>query len=336
MSHFESVGVGFGDYESQEDFLNLAKLAERLNFSSLWIQEGSQISSLALAALALHSTTRLTVGVGVTSPFRRHPRILAIEAATLDSMSNGRFILGLGAALGAIRSYGLKTMPRQAMKDAFRIIRGLLSNDLSEFSYEGKAFSLRTSQKRLMANRVPIYMGAIGPRMLDLAGEVADGLIMTRRGSFSLEYTKYAVERVIKSAERHKRNPDRLDFLGFFETCISQDGNSARQFAKRILGTYTIPELPSFVSRLAGIREEEIAAVKRRYLRGDLNGAISAVTDELVDKFGLAGTPAECLEKLAKFRGAGLKTPILYIHGPDKRIAAKLASELVVSELTGK
>jgi 5,10-methylenetetrahydromethanopterin reductase len=336
MSYFESIGVGFGDYESYEEFLNLAKFVEKLDFSGLWIQEGYRMSSLTLAALALHSTARLRVGVGVTSPFRRHPQILAIEAATLDKMSNGRFILGLGAALGAIRSYGLKTMPRQGMEDAFRIIRGLLSNDPSEFSYEGKVFSLRASQKRLMTDRVPIYMGAIGPRMLDLAGQVADGLIMSRRGSFSLEYTKYSIQEVVKSAKRHKRNPEKLNFLGFFETCISEDEDSARQFAKRILGTYTIPELPSLVSRLAGINEEEIAAVKQSYLKGDLNGAISAVTDELVDKLCLAGTSSQCVEKLAKFAGTGVMTPILYIHGPDVRIAAKLAAERIVPELTGK
>jgi len=169
--------------------------------------------------------------------------------------------------------------------------------------------------------------------MLDLAGKVADGLVLTRRGSFSVEYAKYAIERVVKSAKSHKRDPSKIDFLAFFETCISENENSAIQFAKRILGTYTIPQTPSFVSSLAGIQDGEIMAVKERYLHGDFAGAIEAVTDEMVAKFAVAGTPSQCLEKLAKFTETGLKTPILYIHGPDKKIAAKLATEQIVPKL---
>jgi 5,10-methylenetetrahydromethanopterin reductase len=274
------------------------------------------------------------VGVGVTSPLRRHPQILAIESATLNEMSGGRFILGLGVASSAITNYGLEIRPISAMRDTFRIIRGLLSNEPSQFSYNGEAFSLKTAQKRLNMPRVPVYFGGIGPRMLDLAGEVADGLVMTRRGSFSVEYVKYAIERVVKSAKSHKRDPNKIDFLAFFETCISENENTAVQFAKKILGTYTIPNTPSFVSNLAGVQEHEIMAVKERYLKGDIAGAIDAVTDEMVDKFALAGTPSQCLEKLVEFTKTGLKTPILYIHGPEKKIAAELAAEHIVPKLT--
>ena len=336
MPYFNSVGVGFEEYLDSHAFLNLVRLTDKTNFSSLWIQEGDQRSSTSLATLALNSTVRVKVGVGVTSPLRRHPQILAIEAATLNEISGGRFILGLGVASSAITNYGLETKPLSAMRDTFRIIRGLLSDEPSKFSYKGEVFSLKAPQKRLMMPRVPIYFGGIGPRMLDLAGEVADGLVMTRRGSFSVEYAKYAIERVIKSAKRHKRDSSKIDFLAFFETCISENENSAIQFAKRVLGTYTIPQTPSFVSNLAGIQKNEIMAVKEKYLNGDFAGAIGAVTDEMVDKFAIAGTPSRCLEKLEEFTKIGLKTPILYIHGPDKTIAAKLAAEQIVPKLTGK
>lgn len=326
--------MGFEAYANSHEFLDLVRLTDKANFSSLWIQEGDRRSSLTLASLALNSTVRVKVGVGVTSPLRRHPQILAIEAATLNEMSGGRFILGLGIASSAITNYGLKIRPLSAMRDTFRIVRGLLSDETSPFYYEGEVFSLKIPQKRLMMPHVPVYLGGIGPRMLKLAGEFADGLVMTRRGSFSVEYAKYAIDQVIKSAKSHKRDPSKIDFLAFFETCISEDENAAVQYAKRILGVYTIPETPSFVLNLAGIREREIMTVKERYLKGDLAGAIAAVTDEMVDKFALAGTPYQCLEKLATFNKTGLKTPILYIHGPDQKMAAKLAAEQLVPELT--
>jgi 5,10-methylenetetrahydromethanopterin reductase len=170
--------------------------------------------------------------------------------------------------------------------------------------------------------------------MLDLAGELADGLILTRRGCFSPTYQKYAIKRVADSAQTHKRDASTITSVGFFETCISEDGNSARQFAKRILGTYTIPELPLFVSNLARIDDKETQTVKQRYLEGDFEAAINAVTDEMVDVFAIAGTPSQCAEKLQKFNKTGLKTPILFIHGPDKMRAAKLAAEQIVPKLT--
>lgn len=333
MSIFESVDIGFSDCSIQ-DFLTLTELVDNKDFSRFWIQEGDQKSALTLAALALQSTRRVKVALGVTSPVRRHPQILAIEAATLNEISPDRFILGLGVATGAIRNYGLEMQPLPAMKDTFEIIRGLLADDKSEFSYTGKVFSTKRPQKRFRTPNLPLFMGAIGPRMLDLAGEIADGVILTRRGCFSPEYQKYAIKRVIDSANKHKRDASTINFVGFFETCISEDGDSARQFAKRILGTYTIPELPLFVSNLARIDKKQIQTVKQRYLEGDFERAINAVTDEMVDMFAIAGTPSQCAEKLQHFAKTGLKTPILFIHGPDKMKAAKLAAEQVVPRLT--
>jgi 5,10-methylenetetrahydromethanopterin reductase len=333
MSTFESVDVGFSDCSIQ-DYLSLAELVDNKDFSRLWIQEGDQKSAFTLAALALQSTKRVKVALGVTSPVRRHPQILAIEAATLNEISPDRFILGLGVATGAIRNYGLEMQPLLAMKDTFEIIRGLLADNRSEFSYTGKVFSTRRPQKRFRMPNLPIFMGAIGPRMLDLVGEFADGLILTRRGCFSPEYQKYAIKRVIDSANTHKRDASTINFVGFFETFISEDGNSARQFAKRILATYTIPELPPFVSNLARIDEKEIRTVKQKYLEGNFEGAINAVTDRMVDVFAIAGTPSQCTEKLEQYAKTGLKTPILFIHGPDKMNAAKLAAEQILPRLT--
>ncbi len=333
MSTFESIDVGFSDCSIQ-DFVSLTELVDNKDFSRLWIQEGDQKSAFTLAALALQSTKRVKVALGVTSPVRRHPQILAIEAATLNEISPDRFILGLGVATGAIRNYGLEMQPLLAMNDTFKIIRGLLADDKSEFSYTGKIFSTTRPQKRFRIPNLPLFMGAIGPRMLDLVGEFADGLILTRRGCFSPEYQKYAIKRVIDSANTHKRDASRINFVGFFETCISEDGNSARQFAKRILGTYTIPQLPPFVSKLARINENEIQTLKQKYLEGDIEGAINAVTHEMVDVFAIAGTPSQCTEKLQRYAKTGLKTPILFIHGPNKMKAAKLAAEQIVPRLT--
>ena len=335
MSTFKSIDIGFSDC-SIDDFLTLADLVDKTEFSRLWIQEGDQKSAWTLAALALRSTKRVKVALGVTSPVRRHPQILAIEAATVNEISVDRLVLGVGIATGAIRNYGLQMEPLPAMRDTVAIIRGLLADATTEFSYSGKVFSTRRPQKPFRIPNLPIFLGAIGPQMLDLAGEIADGLILTRRGCFSAEYQKYAIDRVISSARTKNRDPNSLSFVGFFETSISEDGNLARQFVKKILGTYTIPELPDSVSNLVDVNEKEVQVIKQRYSEGDFEGAIEAVTDKMVDTFAIAGTPTQCAEKLEQFANTGLNTPILFIHGPDKMKAVKLAAEQIIPRFTAR
>ena len=335
MSTFKSIDIGFSDC-SIDDFLTLADLVDKTEFSRLWIQEGDQKSAWTLAALALRSTKRVKVALGVTSPVRRHPQILAIEAATINEISVDRLVLGVGIATGAIRNYGLQMEPLPAMRDTVAIIRGLLADATTEFSYSGKVFSTRRPQKPFRIPNLPIFLGAIGPQMLDLAGEIADGLILTRRGCFSAEYQKYAIDRVINSARTKNRDPNSLSFVGFFETSISEDGNLARQFVKKILGTYTIPELPDSVSNLVDVNEKEVQVIKQRYSEGDFEGAIEAVTDKMVDMFAIAGTPTQCAEKLERFANTGLNTPILFIHGPDKMKAVKLAAEQIIPRFTAR
>jgi len=330
MNDFESIGIGFGGDVGCQRLMRLAALAEKLKFSSLWVQEDDDRSSMQLSGAALHATQQLVVGTAITSPFRRHPHTLAVETATLNEMSNNRFILGLGAAERLIKSFRLKASPTEAIRDAFAIIRGLSASD--NFTYEGAVFSLTTSQPQLKPNP-QVFLGAIGPRMLDLVGGLADGLLITRRGTFSLRYTKYAISKVVEKAKLVGRDPSKLNFLGFFETSISKDGNEAKQFAKRILGTYTIPRTPKIVLSLAGIPEDRVEKVRRNYFQGDVQAAVNCVTDELVDQFALAGTPDQCLEKLHRFAETGLKCPVLYIHGPDHEVAMELAAEKMIPNL---
>jgi 5,10-methylenetetrahydromethanopterin reductase len=330
---FESVGIGFGGDLPVGALVDLAALADQSDLRSLWIQENDKTSTIVLAATALHATRRLVVGTGITSPFRRHPQTLAIETATLNELSGGRFILGLGAAERLLRTYRMPGKPIEGMRDAFAIIRGIYASD--DFTYDGRVFRVATPQSRLTP-RPRIYMGALGPRMLDLAGELADGVILSRRAAFSSKYTRFAIGEVVKMARDVGRDPSQIDSVGFFETCLAKDGDEARRFAKRILGTYTIPGTPQNVLDLEGISEADIEKVKVNYLKGNLNAAVSSVTDDFVDKFALAGTPDECLEKLRTWIGTGLKCPILYIHGPDHKIAIELAAERVAPYLVSK
>jgi len=323
---FESVGIGFGGDVTVPAFVELAALADKSDFRSLWVQEDDEASTIVLATTALDATKRLVVGTGITSPFRRHPQTLAIDTATLNQLSNSRFILGLGAAERLTRTFRFPGKPIEAMRDAFAIIRGIYASE--NFTYDGRVFAVTTPQNRLSPNP-RIYMGALGPRMLELAGELADGVILSRRATFSAKYTKYAIDRVTQKARSIGRDPSSIQSVGFFETCLAKDGDEARRFARKILGTYTIPGTPQNVLDLEGISGADIEKVKSNYLKGNMEAAVSNITDDLVNTFALAGTADECLERLRGHIGTGLKCPILYIHGPDRKEAVQLAEEMV-------
>jgi len=327
---FESFGICFDSDLPINTLTELAALADDSDFGSLWIQENERTSTIVHAATLLQSTKRLVVGTGITSPFRRHPLTLATDTANLNELSNNRFILGLGAAERLIKTFRIPAKSIDGMKDTLAIIRGVYASD--KFTYEGKVFSVTTPQTRL-APKLRLYLGAIGPRMLDLTGKMADGLILSRRATFSRKYTKYAIDRMQKAAKDAGRDLSSIDSVGFFETFVSKDGNEARRFAKKTLGTYTIPGTPQIVLNFEDISKDEVEKVKTHHVKGNLNAAISSVTDNLVDKFALAGTPAECVEKLRKHTETGLKCPILYIHGPDRKIATRLAIEKIIKEL---
>jgi 5,10-methylenetetrahydromethanopterin reductase len=277
--------------------LELALLSEKEGFGSLWIQEGIQRSPLTLSAAVLQAVRQIFVGTGVTSPFRRHPQVLALEAATLSELSGGRFILGIGAAEASIANYGLRAKLVQAMRDAFKIIRGILSQGIC--SYQGEVFSLRSVQKHLSAPNCPVYLGDIGSKMLELAGEFADGLLITRRGGFSPRYVKYAIDKVTRSAAIKGRDASKINFLAFLETSISKDRELAGNFIKEVLASYTIPNLPHIVMDVAVTPQDETKAVRSAYLKGDIETATRQVTDEIVDTFAIAGTPSDCLERLS-------------------------------------
>ena len=337
-NHFSSFGIGFGQPLRSAELAALGVLAEKLGFKTFWIQEGYRASAIAQCACVLLETRRLDVGTGITSPFRRRPDALALDALTLDEISEGRFILGLGAATGYLEATELASLkPFSAMNEAIDIIRGLLTE--SSFTYDGSVFkvkkpmSLGSKPKRVHR---AIYVGAMGDRMVRLTGQKADGLVISRRAGFSVEYVKHAVELLRQGANRGNRRPEELDVHAFFEMAVSKKSEEARAFIKRILGTYTIPLAPDPILKTAGVTDEEIQAVRSHFLKGDMTKAAESVSDELVQKVAVAGTPDECVERLSEYLETGLKSPICYIHGPDSKEAAKLIATKVMPNLTGK
>ena len=336
---FYGFGIGFTQsVESVNDLVLYAKKAEKLGFDSVWVQEGTSRSAIIVASAILQATDTIKVGTGIVSAFRRHPEILAMEAMTLNELSNGRFILGIGATPGLVKKYGLDFSPLQSVKDSINIIRNLVSE--KEFTYDGESLPIKEPTQMIIENKsvkkyfprekMPIYVGALGPKTLNLTGRLADGILVTRRGGYSPEYTKYAISKVMEGALEEGRNENEIDTLAFIESAISMDNEKAKLCIAKILASYTIPYTQNSVLEQAGIGIHEVESIKSAWKRKDLDTAMKEVLKKDLSRFSLFGDPNACIEKLSKYEGTGLKTPIFYLHGPDINEGITLAAKKII------
>src|SRR5688572_5078234 len=193
---FRAIDVGFPELGSPVDYVRLARHAERLGFNGIWLQEGSGWGALPLAALVLAATERLMVGTGIVSPFKRHPESLAGDAAVLAESSRGRFVLGLGSASPMLESFDLTIPQVTGMREAIDIVRRLLAGE--RFTHDGRVFTYRTPRPLAVRSsyHTPVVLGAMGPKMIRLAAEVADGLMISRRGGSSPRYVRSVLDAV--------------------------------------------------------------------------------------------------------------------------------------------
>ncbi len=325
---FSSVDIGFSGLTPLE-YIRLAKRADELGFGCLWLQEGrgSAWGAFALAGAILSNTEKIKVGTGIVSPFRRHPVVLAEEAAALSEISGDRFILGLGSGPVQLKTMGMKVSQLEGLKEAVEILRRLLKGE--RVLYSGKVFRITTPCALEVPPRVPpsIYVGALKPKMIELAAEIGDGLLISRRGGGSPRY----VADVVKSVWQTIRGITKeFTIRTFIESSIDEDGDKARQTARRILASYTIPRAPRVVLEKAGLEREEVLAISQSKKLSE-----AAVSDGMIRKFSMSGTPKDCLEKLESFEGTGLDVPILYIHGPSPERALELAGKEILPQITG-
>ena len=188
--------------ESGGELKEYAETAERCGYESLWVTERyfheETFSMLGFLAAATHD---IKLGVGVVNPFTRNPALTAMSAATLDRISGGRFLLGLGRSDSWVVQYRMGIPyrdPRASLKETVETVRALLSG--SPVTSEGGQFNLANVGLATLPvqDRLPIYLAAIGPRALRLAGAVADGVLLNAYTPTT--YISYAVDEVRRAA----------------------------------------------------------------------------------------------------------------------------------------
>lgn len=307
------LGVAFSWRErSLKDILSSASCAEQAGVESVWMPEAwGRDAFLALAAIA-RSTDRVRLGTGIVNIYSRSPATLAMGAATLDELSNGRAILGLGSSGPGVveRWHGIHyERPLTRVRETVAIVRLALSGAATNF--QGTFF--RVSDFKLAMDRpqrkIPIYVAALGPKMLSLAGEIADGALLYLR---PLSLIPNAINEIRKGADKAGRQVSDVDIAALLPTAVSENRREARDGVARAIAYY-VGGMGSYYRRLVSESgfESEAAKISYAWERGDRMSATNAVSDRLIDSVALAGSPDECRRKLEDFRNSGVTLPIL-------------------------
>ena len=277
-----------------------AQECERAGAKSVWLGEAWRELAVPLAASA-QATQHAQIGAGVMQIYPAHPVLAALQAVQLQELSNDRFELGVGLGAGFVveRWFGVSyERPLIRAKEFIEVVRGAMASRHGEpFSYEGEIF--RTHRYRMPfgteTSDVPILLAAVGPKMLELAGEVADGVVLG--ALHSPEYLAEVRRRLARGAERAGRDPARLAVHAFVICAADADAEHARTLARASLA-YSA-QYPHYRRRLKDEGFGELGdRIAQRVRAHDQAGALGLIDDAMVDRFAVAGTPAECRDRL--------------------------------------
>ena len=298
--------------------LEHAQAMEAAGADSIWVYEtGLETDAITPMAMYAAATERVRVCSGVIPVWTRNPALIAQTAATLDLLAPGRIILGLGAWWDplAARVGVERRAPIRVMREVVEALRLLLPRD-KEASYEGTYAHLDRAyldHPGAGGHDVKIFIGAVGPQMLRLAGRIADGVVLN--GAHPVEAIRDAVARIAEGAESAGRSLDEIERVMPVRVLVTRDKHAALQRQKvyfaRFLAQQPHVESPSGV-------DPELAARVRAMAPGgwpapaeDYAEAAALIPDEAVALLGCVGEPDEVRERLGAYLDAGVTLPIL-------------------------
>jgi 5,10-methylenetetrahydromethanopterin reductase len=317
-----TISVRFNNDLTVEQFVRMAVLAEELGFDQVWISNDLfWRSSPVLLAAAAKATTSIALGAAVMNPVSMHPSEIAMAAASLDELSGGRFLLGIGAGADEFLDWaGLERQPAlERTRRAMVEVRALLSGQAPPgWRPEGH---LRTGP-----TRVRIYVGAMGPQMLGMAGELADGALPLL---FPPEHYPLANQHVRDGVRRAGRDPRLVDVAACVWCSVDADAAAARRALAAKIAYYGASFSPYLLAR-ASLSLDDFRPIQRAMSDGDVERATDLITPRMLG-LGIAGSVRDVLDRCARLVEAGARHisfgPPL---GPDPEQAlVSLAREVV-------
>lgn len=306
-----ALGITLGNLPVLK-LMRYARLAERLGFKTIGIPElyfsRDAITQATLAALA---TKRIKIMLSTISPYTRNPALIAMSALTLDEVSRGRLILGLGVGALPWVKYQLKVelrSPLTVLKESIEVLRRLFNRE--KLSLKGEALCMEGVQLSLkpLRPRLPIYLGVLGPKLLQLAGGKADGVVLS--GGTPIDYVDFAVKNVKHGAKEAGRDLSEINVAANVLYCPSLSIKALKLLRERLLFFISLPEF-NVVIRHSPLYAEKLLIIREAINRGKPRKALNLLDYSLLRALALIGDRDECLRKIEKYRKAGVNELII-------------------------
>ena len=303
------LSYSLGSLLTIEQVLECSKKLERIKPDVIWIPETWGMENFSLLSLASHQNNYSKIGSSIINIYSRSPSVIAMGAATVDTVSNGRLILGLGTSSQSIieEFHGSSFVtPLQRMKEYVEIIKLILNG--GKIDYHGKIFSLKNFSLLINPPRksIPIYLAAINQKMVNLTWDVADGVIFYLR-------PKHEIKSTLKKMQQIRKIDSTIQII----TCVHPDSEKAINRVKKTLAFYvSVGKIYREFLASNGYKNET-ENIFGEYEKTGLKSNYEMVTDSMVDDLCISGTPDESRAKLKKFRETGIDLPIIQFNPID-------------------
>jgi 5,10-methylenetetrahydromethanopterin reductase len=311
------VGLCFDGFYSVQEMIELARLADETGMESVWMSDHLCFrDSLTTSMVLLASTSRIKVAAAPLSPYSRTPIISAMSIATMEEFAPGRVIASPGTGnAAALKEAGIDSpRPLKTMREYVEILRRLLKGET--VSFQGEMFQLRGAKMGFIPSTpIPMYLTAVRSRMLQLGGEIGDGVLLS--GGCSPGYIGRCVADIEVGANKAGKLLKEVDVAGFITASVSEDPREAIEANKLFLAYIFRNAHHADNIRLGGGKVDQeglAAAVGKR----DWEAAKKYISDDVVYAHSIAGTAKECRTQLEAFVKGGLNLPVLLPMGTQE------------------
>ncbi len=297
---------------TKKELIEIARLAEDLGYDSIWVPEMWGRDAFSILGLLAAHTSRIKLATGIIPIYSRSPAIIAQTIATLDEISDGRMMLGLGTSGPIVIEnwHGVPyEKPLQRTREYVEIIRMILNSE--RVNYEGDIFKLKNFrlQFKPLKNNIPIFIAAMGSKNIQLTGEVADGWIPFLVPPAYLENGKMELR---SGAEKAGKDGEQILVSPYIPAAVSSDGSLTKDVIKEYLAYY-VGGMGTFYHQ-AMVRygfKTEADKILEAWGKGDKSGAIESVSQEMLESFSISGNAESGKSKIAQYIDNGADLPII-------------------------
>ena len=320
------VALYLQDAHDLRDGLDYVKYAESRGFEAVW-QAESRLVRDAIVPMAAYAavTDKLKVGSGVINNWTRNIGLLAATFLTLDDLAPNRMICGLGAWWDPLaRNVGIdRRKPLTAMRETVEVLRRLLK--MERVTFEGEFIQVNGIELDVVHGRreprhVPIMIGATGPKMMELTGEISDGAVLNY--CVPPEYNDDALEQLDAGARKAGRTVDDIDRPQLIVCSVDEDHEKAIDTTRGLLCQYLAQQ--PHIAKASGVSDDVVAQIQSILgwpaTHEQIQSAKHLVPEELIHKITASGTPDEARAKVKEYMARGCTCPILYPVGGDVKL----------------